>query len=340
MRKILGFVLAVVILASFFTIALMPEPVTAGPIELTFACFPPAQTFPCVQMERWVKEVQDRTGGKVKIKTFPGGTLLGGKNMMDGVIAGTANMGNLVTAYQPGRFFVTNGASLPFGFPNARVASLALWDFYQKYKPKEFDKVKVLSMFANAPSNIMSKKPIRSLEDLKGYNLRASGAAAQVLKAWGANPVGMPMPATVEALQKGVVQGLFSSLEVMKDFKFAETCRYVTMTNTVIYPFVNVMNLSTWKSLPKDVQMVMDDIAREHAEWVGNYLDEHWREAMDWSKKTYNVEVIKLSKGELAKWNKLLDPMTEKWIKDMEVKGLPGRQMVSDIKASKKKYSE
>ena len=339
MRRKIGFLLSGIFLAMLVAGIFAPNPAAAGPIELTFACFPPTQTFPCVQMERWVKEVQNRTGGKVKIKTFPGGTLLGGKDMMDGVIAGTANMGNLVTAYQPGRFFVTNGASLPFGFPNARVASLALWDFYQKYKPKEFDTVKVLSMFANAPSNIMSKKPIRSLGDLKGYNLRASGAAAQVLKAWGANPVGMPMPATVEALQKGVVQGLFSSLEVMKDFKFAETCRYVTMTNTVIYPFVNVMNMSTWRSLPKDVQMVMDGIARDHAEWVGNYLDEHWKEAMDWSKKTYNVEVIKLSRGELAKWNRLLEPMTEKWIKDMETKGLPGSQMVSDIKASKEKYS-
>jgi TRAP-type C4-dicarboxylate transport system substrate-binding protein len=260
--------------------------------------------------------------------------------MMDGVIAGVADIGNLVSAYQPGRFIVTNATSLPFNFPSSTVASLVLWDFYLKYKPKEFDKVKVLTAFANPPSNIMSKKPIKTLADLKNYDLRASGGAAQILKAWGANPVGMPMPATVEALQKGVVKGLFSSLEVMKDFKFAETCRYVTMTNTVIYPFVTVMNKSKWNSLPKDVQKVLDDLAAEHSEWTGNYNDDYWREAMAWAKKTYNVKVIELSGAEMAKWNKLLEPITQKWIEKANAKGLPGNQIVKDIKALARKHSK
>lgn len=339
MKRKVCFLAVGVFLSILFTNISMPTVSAAGPIELTYACFPPANTFPCVQMERWKKEVERRTGGRVAIKTFPGGTLLGGKNMMDGVIAGVADIGNLVTAYQPGRFFVTNATSLPFNFPSSTVASLVLWDFYQMYKPKEFDKVKVLTMFANPPSNIMSKKPIRTLADLKNYDLRASGGAAQILKAWGANPVGMPMPATVEALQKGVVQGLFSSLEVMKDFKFAETCRYVTMTNTVIYPFVTVMNLEKWNALPKDIQKVLDDMAAEHSEWTGNYNDNYWRKAMEWAKKTYNVEVIELSDEEMARWNKLLEPITAKWIEQANAKGLPGKKIVEDIKALAKKYT-
>ena len=340
MRKILGLVLAGVILASFFTITLMPESVTAGPIKLTYAGFAPASTFPAVQAERWAKEVQKRTGGKVVVQTFPGGTLLGAKNMMDGVIAGTADIGCLCMAYQPGRFVVTNATSLPLGFPDTRVASLTLWDLWKKYKPKEFADVKVLSMFTCPPSNIMSKKPIRTLEDLKGFNLRASGGAAQILKAWGANPVGMPMPATVEALQKGVVQGLFSSLEVMKDFKFAEYCRYVTRTDTVIYPFAAVMNKKAWNSLPKDVQKVMDQMGPEYAEWVGVYNDNHWKEAMEWSKKNYNVEVIELSAAEKARWDKLLEPIVNKWIADASAKGFPAKQIVKDIKNFKMQNSK
>lgn len=340
MRRNMGFLLSGIFFAIWVAGLWAPAPAVSASIELTYACFPPAQTFPCVQMERWKKEVEKRTGGKVAIKTFPGGTLLGAKNMMDGVIAGVADIGNLVAAYQPGRFMVTNATSLPFNFPNSTVASRVLWEFYLKYKPKEFEKVKVLTMFANPPANIMSKKPIKSLEDIKNYNLRASGGAAQILKAWGANPVGMPMPATVEALQKGVVQGLFSSLEVMKDFKFAETCRYVTITNAVIYPFVTVMNKSKWNSLPKDVQKVLDDLAAEHSEWTGNYNDDYWKEAMEWSKKNYNVEVIELSKQELAKWNELLEPITQKWIEKANAKGLPGNQIVNDIKALAEKYSK
>jgi TRAP-type C4-dicarboxylate transport system substrate-binding protein len=195
------------------------------------------------------------------MNTYPGGTLLGAKNMMDGVIAGQADIGNLCMAYQPGRFIVTNATSLPLGMPNSKGQSWCCGTFVQKYQPEAFAKVKVLAMFTTAPTNIMSKVPVRTLEDIKGLDLRASGGAAQILKAWGANPVGMPMPATVEALQKGVVKGLYSSLEVMKDFKFAESCKYVTKTDTVIYPFAVVMNMDSWNALPKDVQAVMDACA-------------------------------------------------------------------------------
>ena len=84
----------------------------------------------------------------------------------------------------------------------------------------------------------------------------------------------------------------------MKDFKFAEMCGYVTMTNTVIYPFAVVMNLDKWKALPKNVQKVMDDLIVEQAEWTGNYMDNHVKESINWSKKTHNVEFINLSKKE------------------------------------------
>jgi len=240
-------------------------------------------------------------------------------------------------AYQPGRFIVTNATSLPLGLPNARKGSLVLWDLWEKYQPEAFAKVKVLAMFATAPTNIMSKVPVRTLEDLKGMDLRASGGAAQILAAWGANPVGMPMPATVEALQKGVVKGLFSSLEVMKDFKFAETCKYVTMTDTVIYPFAVVMNMDSWNKLPKDVQKVMDDLRVEQSEWTGTYMDNHVKAAMEWAKTEQNVEVITLSAAEKAKWDAKLVPLIEKWAADAKSKGFPADAIVDDIKVLIKK---
>ena len=330
------FILGIFVVTALFT-ALIPASAAAGPIKLSYANFPPAPTFPCVQMERWKKEVEQRTNGQVVVNTYPGGTLLGAKNMMDGVIAGQADIGNLCMAYQPGRFIVTNATSLPLGIPNARKGSLVLWDLWEKYQPEAFAKVKVLAMFATAPTNIMSKVPVRTLEDLKGLDLRASGGAAQILAAWGANPVGMPMPATVEALQKGVVKGLFSSLEVMKDFKFAETCKYVTITDTVIYPFAVVMNMDSWNKLPKDVQKVMDDLRVEQSEWTGTYMDNHVKAAMEWAKTEQNVEVITLSAAEKARWDAKLVPLTEKWAADAKSKGFPADAIVNDIKVFIKK---
>ena len=314
--------------------------VAADPIKLSYANFPPAPTFPCVQMERWKAEVEKRTNGQVQIQTYPGGTLLGAKEMMDGVIAGQADIGNLCQAYQPGRFIFSNATALPLGIPNAKVGSLVLWDLYNKYKPEEFAKVKVLTMFTTAPSNIMSKMPLRTLADMKGVDLRASGGAGEILSAWGANMVGMPMSGTPEALQKGVVQGLFSSLEVLKDFKFAEMCKYVTMTETVIYPFAVVMNMEKWNALPDDVKKVFDDLGTEQAEWTGTYMDNHVQEAVEWSKQDQKVEFIELSAEEKAKWDAELEFITAKWIEDAKAKGLPAEQIVQDIKDLTKKYSQ
>jgi len=337
-RSLLSLVL--VILAGALLLGVTAPPVLAGPIKLTYANFPPAPTFPCVQMERWKQEVEKRTNGAVAVQTFPGGTLIGAKEMMDGVIAGQADIGNLCQAYQPGRFILSNATALPLGIPNARVGSLVLWDLYKKYNFDEFAKTKVLTMFACAPSNIMSKKPVRNLDELKGLDLRASGGASQILKAWGANAVGMPMSATPEALQKGVVQGLFSSLEVLKDFKFAEACKFATLTETVIYPFAVVMNVDKWNSLPPEVQKVMDDLATEQAEWTGTYMDNHVQESMAWSKKEQGVEFIALPAEEKAKWDAKLEFMVQDWIKEAKAKGFPAEEIVADIKALIQKYAK
>jgi TRAP-type C4-dicarboxylate transport system substrate-binding protein len=123
----------------------------------------------------------------------------------------------------------------------------------------------------------------------------------------------------------------------MKDFKFAEICKYITMTGTVIYPFAVVMNKAKWDSLPKDVQKVMDGLIREHSEWTGAYMDKHIIEAVKWSKETQGVEVINLPDAQMAEWNKLLDPITARWIKSKKEKGYPAEAIVNDINAFMKK---
>ncbi|MGD9018025.1 MAG: TRAP transporter substrate-binding protein [Desulfobacterales bacterium] len=311
----------------------------AKAIKLSYANFPPAPTFPCVQMERWKTEVEKRTGGQVVVDTYPGGMLLGAKGMVDGVIAGQADIGCVSTAYFPGRFVFTDVASLPLGIPDARTGSLVLWDLYQKYSPEEFGQVKVLTMFSSAPSNIMSRKRVASLDDIQNLNLRASGGALQIVKAWGANGVGMPMSATPEALQKGVVEGLFSSLDVLKDFKFAELCKYVTLTDTVIYPFAVMMNMDSWNALPPDVQKVLDELAPEQAEWTGSYLDGHVQESAQWSKDNQQVEFIQLSEAEKAAWNDRLKPLIDDWTTQAEAKGLDAGAILEDVRALTKKHS-
>jgi TRAP-type C4-dicarboxylate transport system substrate-binding protein len=321
-------------------VGLLSSPAQAQ-IKLSYANFPPAPTFPCVQMERWKTEVEKRTNGKVKVDTYPGSTLLNPKNMFDGVIAGTADIGCLATSYQPGAFPVVEAIDLPLGWPSATVASVSLWDLVDKYKPKELEKVKVITMFTCPPANIMSMKPVLSLGDIKGYELRASGTGAKILEILGAAPVAMPQSDVPEALQKGVIKGNVSSLEVMKDFKYAEYCHYVTSNvNLFVVSFAVVMNQAKWNSLPDDVKKVIDDMRKEQAIWTGQYVDNHVNEAMKWSKETHKVQVNTLPKAELDKWYALLNPMMDKYLKDYEARGIPTKAILGDVMKFKKKYSK
>ncbi len=307
-------------------------------ITLSYANFPPAPTFPCIQMERWKEEVEKRTNGKVKVETYPGGTLLGAKNMFRGVQEGQADIGCLCMSYQPGVFPLTIATDLPLGFTSSAVASMVLWDLYNKYQPKEFEPVKVLTMFTSAPSNIMSKEPVKSLEDLGGLELRASGTPSKVLGLLGATPVSMPMSQTPEALQKGVVKGLLSSLEVLMDFNFAETCRYETITNFPVYPFAVVMNQAKWDSLPDDVKKVFEDLGREQAEWTGKYMDAHVQESLAWSKEKYQVEVFELTEAEHASAAEMTAGLVAGWKEKAAESGIAAGDVLKDIADLKAKY--
>ncbi len=337
-HQVFNAVFKIFTITAVFALLCLPSGVMAGSITLNYANFPPAPTFPCVQMEHWKQEVEKRTGGKVKVKTFPGSTLLGAKNMMDGVIDGIADIGCVVFAYQPGRFPLLEAVDLPIGFSNATVANAVLFDLYSKYKPKSLSKVKVLALFTAPPADIMSKKPIRTLVDLKGYELRCTGAGVKPLKLLGATPVAMPQSETPEALQKGIVNGVFSSLDILKDFNFAETCRYATICHMQTTSFGVIMNMDRWNRLPEDVKQVLEELARPQSIWTGKYIDSHVQESVAWSKKKYGVEVIRLPEAEYRLWHSKVEPLTAQWEKKAAERGLPAKAFLKDLMEFKAKY--
>ncbi len=336
LRIISGILLAVI----FLFIAAPSPSSAAGPIKLTYANFPPAPTFPCVQMERWAREAEKRTNGQVKIQTFPGGTLLPAKNIFDGVIAGTADIGNFAMSYQPGRFPVSEAVDLPLGFASARVASLVLYDIIEKYRPKEFEKVKVLTVFTCPPADLMTSKPVRTLADLKGMELRSSGTGVEVIKALGGIPIAMPQSDTPEAIQKGIVKGVVSSLEVLKDLNYAAYTPYATDANLFVVTFAVVMNRDKWNALPADVKKTLEALGREQAEWTGKYVDGHVKEALAWSKQKYNHQLLQLSAKDKAEIAARVKPMIDGYIKRVNGQGIQGAQIIADIQSLKRKYEK
>lgn len=300
-------------------------------IRLNYANFPPASTFPCQQMEKWAEEMQKRTNGKVEIATFPGGTLLDARSMLRGVAQGQADIGCISLAYHAGSFPFFNLFGLPLGFDSGTAASKALWEAYKKYQPKELEKYKVLLMFASAPSQIMSTQPVTSLADMGGLTLRASGSLSDVLEAMGGKAVSIPMSETPEALQKGMVKGVFSSWDTLKDLNYAERCRYGLTVNGPVYPFVVVMNRKVWDKLPADVREAMDGYAAEHVAWTGAYVDDWGKQALDWSAATHGFALAAMSQADQQAMRARMAPLLENWKNDMKKIGVDGQAVLDDI---------
>ena len=322
------------VLTVLFT-ATVPVKAKAADVTLSYANFPPASTFVCVQMERWKEEVEKRTNGAVKVDTYPGGTLLNARNMLRGVRMGQADIGCVSLAYHPGVFPVMGVTELPVGFTSSTVASLATYDLYAKLQPKELSKVKVLTMFTSAPSSLMTKTPVKSIADLKGMEIRGAGMASQVLDKLGAVPVSMPMPETPEALQKGLVKGVLTSLEVLKDMNFAEYCPYQTVTNFQVYPFAVIMNMKKWNSLPEDVKKTLDDLARDQAEWTGKYMDNHVKNALAWTKEKTGNDVFVMPEDQMAQAHEMLKPLTAEWKTMATDKGFNADAVMGDLETIK-----
>jgi TRAP-type C4-dicarboxylate transport system substrate-binding protein len=229
---------------------------------------------------------------------------------------------------------VMEATGLPLGFPTGWVASQVMNDFYMEFKPKEFDPVKVLWLNASPDSAISTaKKPIHTLEDLKGVTIRAPGIAGEVIKALGGTPAPTPMPEVYDAIAKGVIDGETSNFETLLSFKFAEVVKYVTSVWEINnpYPFYLVMNKNSYKKLPEDIKPIFDKL-------VGEYKERYmlmWN-AIDFIGKNFalskGVTFIELAPDELPKWQAAVEPVINDYVKRMVGKGFSEAEVQGWIK--------
>jgi TRAP-type transport system periplasmic protein len=307
-------------------------------LELKFANFFPPPAMQSMVCEQFIAELEQRTGGKVKVRYFAGGSLLKPNTMIDGVEKGIADIGFSHIEYTPGRMPVMEAAELPLGYPSGWVANQIMNDFYEKFKPKEFDSVKMMWCHANSPSMLMTTKPVRTLADLKGLTIRAPGIIGDVIKALGGTPSPTPMPETYDAISKNVVQGAFVGGEAAKNWRFAEVVKFITDTWVVgpSYPFYVIINKNTYKKFSPEVRSIFDTLCGEYRE----------RFALVWNSgdfagkaagKKSGVEYIDLSKEEAANWEKAVQPVIEDYVKRMTSKGFAEPEVRGWIKFLKER---
>ncbi|MBW1703042.1 MAG: TRAP transporter substrate-binding protein [Deltaproteobacteria bacterium] len=337
-RGILVFFL-IMVLGVFFMFG--ANTAQAKAIELSYSNFFPPTHIQAKLGDSWAKEIEKRTKGKVKITYYPGGSLLKGPKIYDGVLKGISDIGMSVFAYSRGVFPSMEAMDLPMGYPNGKAATAIINDFYNKFKPKELSKVKVMYLHAHGPGLLHSKKVVNNMDDLKGLKVRATGFSAKVVKALGGVPVAMGQGGTYEALQKGVVDATFSPIEVLKGWKQGEVVKYTIECYSVGYTagFYVAMNLNKWNALPKDVQKVILDVNKEWIAKHGKAWDDSDKAGREFTLSLGN-KIIPLSKAESARWANAVATVFDGYINDKSAKGLPAKDYVDFIKAGVKKYSK
>lgn len=317
---------------------------TPKPIELKLAHFFPA-THPAEEelIQPWAKAIEEATEGRVKITSYPGQTLLQADAVYDGVVNGIADMGLSCFSYTRGRFPVLEVFELPgILYTNSKAASKTAWEGIKQLNPQEIQDTKLMMVFTTGPGDLYTKVPVRTLNDLKGLELRATGLSAKTLGALGATPVAMAQSEAYESLSKGVVKGNLGPVEVLQGWKQAEVTKYLTLTpflyNNLFYI---TMNLDKWNSLSPEDQKAIEQVNEKFFKDVAmNLWDKQNEAALKYAVDEKGMEVINLSQEEQDKWISLVKPIQDEFIAQMDKKGLQGKETLNTVNKLAEKYNK
>lgn len=303
-------------------------------IQLDYSIFFPPTHIQCQTAEAWAQAISERTDGRVKINIHTGGTLTPADKTYEGVVSGICDIGMSCFAYTRGRFPLLEGLDLPMGYPDGVTASRIAYDLVWKYQPKELEDVHVLYVHAHGPGILASKKPVRSLSDMNGLKVRATGLSARIVENLGGTPVAMPQGDTYEALRKGVVEATLCPIETLKGWKQGEVVNYITDSSAIGYTtaFFVVMNKSAWEQLPADIQLIFGKVSAEFALRHGEAWDEADEEGRNFVTEL-GRETIDLPEDEQALWVAAVEPILQDYITRTATQGLPGEAFLQDLRA-------
>jgi len=321
-----------------------PSETKSQTVELKLAHFFPA-THPAEKelIQPWAKEIETATEGRVKITSYPGQTLSQADAVYDGVINGISDLGLSCFSYTRGNFPVLEVFELPgIKYVNSKAASKVAWEGIKQIKPKEVQDTKLMMVFTTGPGDLYTKEPVRTLQDLKGLEIRATGLSAKSLTALGALPVAMAQSEAYESLSKGVVKGNLGPVEVLQGWKQAEVTKYVTFSpflyNNLFYV---TMNLDKWDSLyPKD-QKAIEEVNEKFFEEVAMGLwDKQNEAALKYAVEEKGMETITLSQEEQDQWIRLIKPIQNDFVAQMNQKGLNGQEILDKVISLADQYNK
>ncbi len=322
---------------------------TAEAQEFTFRLhhfLPPSTHGQAGMLNPWVEAVERQSGGRIKIDIFPSMQLGGSPpQLIDQVRDGVVDIVWTLPGYTPGRFTKTEVFELPFMHSTAVATTKALNEFVLEHGD-EFAEYKIVAMHVHAGQLFHSVDPIRTVDDLKGMKIRTpTRTGAWLIEAMGAVPIGAPVPRIPEMLSKKVVDAVMIPYEVGLTLKVDELVDYHVELDDPVHPRINTstfiiaMNRASYERLPEDLKRVIDDNSGMNvAEWIG----EAWDAAEGPGRNTAAAsgELIALPPDQVARLRAMVEaPVIDRWVEQMNAKGVDGAALVAEARALIEKYS-
>ncbi len=305
------------------------------PIELTFGT-PYTAEMPVQQPNiSWMKKIETDTKGRVQFKPFWAGTVISAMEGHEELAQGAADVGEIGVIFARSGYQLTKGTFLfCYGAPNQQAVKRMGEAIRAKFPiiEQEYKGLKPMAWSSNAPTQLITRKPVRKLSDLKGMRIRTLGDYSKVFVALGAEPVQMPASEVYVGLQKGIIDGLMMPGIAFDSFHLQEVAKYVTMIN-ILQPYTaqRAMNINSYNKLPADIKKIFD----QSIPWWGDECDRAINkisdDGMQIAKKA-GVEFITLSTEDMQKLSDEIKVEALKSAKDLDAKGLPGTQIFNETR--------
>ena len=317
------------------TLALGMATQTAGATELKLADFQPPTHFVVEKVySPFAAAVSEATGGDVTVEVYMGGELgPGPAEQYNRVVDGVADIAFSLPGYTASNFPKTLLTELPGSIDAATGTDRILANI--DMLSDEYRRVVLVALWNNAPNLLlMAEKPVNTLEDLAGLNIRVpSRNAGIVVQAWGANPVSMPAPEIYNAMQTGVLDGAMIDATTLGAFKLAEVTKYITQgMETTISDFFLIMNRDVFDGLDATAQTAIIEAGKQasingHDAWSGIAAG-----ALEGFAATEGKEVITLSEDEAATFNEAAAAAVAQILAEAEAEGIPAQAFVDALK--------
>lgn len=274
-----------------------------------------------IGVEKFAELVGQKSGGKLVVKSFPGGVLGPDLQVVSAMQGGTVEMNVMNASLLAGNVKDMAVFDFPFMFANTKEAD-AVAD--GPVGRKLLDKLQERGLVGLAYWDLgfremhTAKKPIAKADDFKGLKMRVIPTPLYVdfMTAMGASPVPMPFTETYGALEQGAIDGMTNPLLNILDGKYNEVSKYLTMTNHMYTPQAVIVSKKFWDKLSPTEQKILREAAEETAVYQRKIARDEAAKVLAELKKK-GMTVIELPPEELAKMRERSKPVIDKYTKEL-----------------------